>query len=75
MQHNQDLYLSYLCLKQNHPIFSKFPLEAVKIVLENAEMTEVAPKQELYNGVTGLNDNYFFIVLFGKLRLSTEAGF
>jgi len=64
---NIQVYVSHLCLHNYHPIFCKFNLETVKVILHHSSIAYLNKGQTLY--ADGLNEQYFYIVLFGKLRL------
>ena len=62
-----QVYVSHLCLHNYHPIFSKFALETVKIILHYSSIVYLNRGQTLF--AENFNDQYIYIVLFGRLRL------
>ena len=60
-----------MCLHNFHPIFCKFDLETVKIILHYSSIVYLNKGQTLYG--EGFNESYIYIVLFGKLRLIDSA--
>lgn len=67
-----QVYVSHLCLHNYHPIFSKFALETVKIILHYSSIVYLNRGQTLY--AEKFNDQYIYIVLFGRLRLFRPQG-
>ena len=64
---NIQVYVSHLCLHNYHPIFCKFLLESVKVILHFSQIAFLNKGQVLY--AEGLNEKFFYVVLFGKLKL------
>ena len=62
-----QVYVSHLCLHNFHPIFCKFDLETVKIILHYSSIVYLQKGQTLYS--PGFNDNFVYIVLYGRVRL------
>ena len=63
-----QVYVSHVCLHNFHPIFCKFGMDTVKVILNYASIVYLNQGQTLY--APGFNDNFFYIILFGKLKLS-----
>ena len=61
------MYVSHLCLHNFHPIFCKFNLETVKLVLHYSSIVNLKKNDILYS--SNLDLNHVYIILFGKLRL------
>jgi CRP-like cAMP-binding protein len=57
-------------LHNYHPIFSKFTLEVVKLILHYSSIIYLNKGQSLYK--EGVNDDYLYIILFGKFKLSDQ---
>ena len=62
-----QVYVSHLCLHNFHPIFCKFNLDTVKIILHYSSIVYLNKGQTLY--AEGFNEQYIYVILFGKLRL------
>ena len=62
-----QVYVSHLCLHNFHPIFCKFNLDTVKIILHYSSIVYLNKGQTLYS--EGFNEQYIYVILFGKLRL------
>ena len=62
-----QVYVSHLCLHNFHPIFCKFNLETVKIILNYSSIVYLNKGQTLY--AEGFNDQFLYIILFGRLRV------
>ena len=62
-----QVYVSHLCLHNFHPIFCKFNLETVKLVLHYSSIVNLKKQDILYS--SNLDLNHVYIILFGKLRL------
>ena len=62
-----QVYVSHLCLNNFHPIFCKFDLETVKVILNYSSIVYLQKGQTLY--ANGFNDNFIYVVLFGRVRL------
>jgi len=68
MTEEVQVYVSHLCLRNYHPIFCKFDLDAVKIFLSFSQIVYLNKGQILFD--QGYNENQLYVILFGKLRLS-----
>jgi hypothetical protein len=66
------VYVSHLCLHNFHPIFCKFALSTVKLILHLGSIIFLTKRQILYT--PGVNDNKVYIILFGKLRMADSSG-
>ena len=62
-----QVYVSHLCLHNFHPIFCKFDVETIKIILHYSSIVYLKKGQTLYSN--GFNDNYLYVILFGRIRL------
>jgi hypothetical protein len=62
-----QVYISHLCLHNYHPIFSKFEMNTVKIILHYSSIVYLKKGQTLY--APGFNDQFIYIILFGKCKL------
>ena len=62
-----QVYVSHLCLHNFHPIFCKFELETIKIILHYSSIVYLNKGQTLY--ANGYNDSFLYVVLFGRIRL------
>lgn len=62
-----QVYVSHLCLHNFHPIFCKFALETVKIILHYSSIVYLAKGQTLY--AEGFNDQFIYIILFGRIKI------
>jgi len=62
-----QVYVSHLCLHNFHPIFCKFNLDTVKIILHYSSIVYLNKGQTLY--AEGFNENFLYVVLFGRLRI------
>ena len=62
------MYVSHVCLHNFHPIFSKFGMDTVKVILNFSSIVYLNKGQTLY--APGFNDHFFYIILFGKCKLS-----
>lgn len=72
MSEEVQVYVSHLCLQNYHPIFCKFDLDAVKTFLSFSQIVYLNKGQLLYD--EGYNTQQLYVILFGKLRLSTPKG-
>lgn len=64
---DKQVYVSHMCLHNFHPIFCKFELSTVKIILHYSSIVYLSQTQTLYSPT--VNPNFIYIILFGKLRL------
>ena len=62
-----QVYVSHICLHNYHPIFCKFDMNTVKIILHFSSIVYLNKSQLLY--APGFNDQFIYIVLFGKYKL------
>lgn len=62
-----QVYISHISLQTFHPIFSKLAIETVKLVLQYSNIIFLNKDQTLFT--PGFNDSFFYIVLYGKLRV------
>ena len=62
-----QVYISHISLQTFHPIFSKMAMDTVKLVLQFSNIIFLNKDQTLYT--PGFNDSFFYIVLYGKLRV------
>lgn len=74
-QKNKDdeevqVYVSHICLHDYHPIFCKMNMETVKIVLQFSSIIYLNKGQTLF--APGFNDQFFYIILFGKCKLNNH---
>lgn len=60
-------YVSHLCLYNYHPIFCRLSIESVKLILHYSSIVYLESGQTLY--ADGFNSQYFYIILFGRLRI------
>lgn len=68
-EEDMQVYVSHVSLHDFHPIFCKFAMDTVKIILNYSSIIYLNEGQTLYK--PGFNDNFFYIILFGKLNLYT----
>jgi hypothetical protein len=72
-ENDKQVYVSHLCLHNFHPIFCKFNLETVKLILHYSSIVYLNKQQPLFETNEGLN--FIYIILFGKLRLYDAVTF
>jgi hypothetical protein len=62
-----QVYVSHLCLHNFHPIFCRFGLDTVKLLLHYSSIVYLKPQQILYPSNSNLE--FIYVVLFGKVKI------
>ena len=67
-----SIYISHVTLHEKHPLLKKIEIDTLKTLLLESSVIYLAVNQTLYR--YGSQDNFVYIILFGKLLLQVPDG-
>ena len=62
-----SIYISHVTLHEKHPLLRKLEIETLKVLLLESSVIYLSVNQTLYR--YGSQDNFVYVILFGKLLL------
>lgn len=69
IQHTTTVYVPIVRLQQNHPLFIKLSVEAIKFLLQIGNFITLLPNQILYR--EGQKARKFYVILYGLMGYQT----